>query len=389
MEILKIQQFQKYIYKTYVYIYQKIEALKDIEVLKVSAGWGHSAVLSTDNIPYLFGRTHDIHNILEIGQWYDASHRLAKWFNKFFGKSAVDLVLPEKFLFENEKIVDISTGMALTFFLTESGKLYSFGDNEYGQCGQGSDKNNIFTIGRVIGLDDEIVTKVICGFQHVMCLTKSGNIYGWGKSTRGQLGIGENDNLRKPMICDKLTSMVNSNRDKVIDISLGFSNGLGLTANGKIYTWGKFQSLKPNFKKKIYDDQLYPRRIDMKHRIVNIHSNMYISILQDIHQNLYMYGLRDALTALELIKQGKLRENNGLTRMVNTPKPVNMVELNKHNLVKIISGNNNFFGIDDNGVVYKWDWINPPTVMKECENLFVKDISVGWRHTLLSAKPRT
>lgn len=356
--------------------------------MKVSAGWGHSAILSTSNKPYLFGRTHDVHNILEIGRWYDASHRLAKWFNKFFGNTAVDLVLPEEFVFENEKIVDISTGMALTFFLTESGKLYSFGDNEYGQCGQGSDKNNLFTIGRVIGLDDEIVTKVICGFQHVMCLTKSGNIYGWGKSTRGQLGIGENDNIRKPVKCDKLTSIVKSGNDKIVDISLGFSNGLGLSSSGKVYTWGKFQSLKPNFKKKIYDDQLYPRRIEMKNRIIHIHSNMYISILQDIHQNLYMYGLRDALTALELIKQGKLRENNGLTRMVNTPKPVNMVELNKHNLVKIVCGNNCFYGIEDKGVVYKWDWINPPTIMKECENLFVKDISVGWRHTLLAAKPR-
>lgn len=273
----------------------------------------------------------------------------------------------------------------MSLFLTESGKIYSFGDNEYGQCGQGEERLNIFDVGRVQGLDNEIVKKVCCGFEHGMCLTKSNNVYGWGKSTRGQLGSGERDNVKTPILIEELCSFKN---DKVIDISCGFSNGLALTSKGKVYTWGKFQSLKPNFKKKIYEDEFYPRLINFNKKIKRIHSHMYISCLEDENGDLYMYGLRDALTTLELIKQGKLRENNGLTRMVHSLKPVNMSIFKNQKLKKILCGDSYFIAITNDGVVYKWDWINPPTIMKECENLIVNNISIGWRHTLLSAKPR-
>ncbi|CAN0474658.1 unnamed protein product, partial [Ascophyllum nodosum] len=87
----------------------------------------------------------------------------------------------------------VACSAALTVVLSEDGRVYCMGYNRWGQCGQGSD--NVFTIFeplRVGGqvLDDERVTSLAVGFQQVLVLCESGRVYGWGKSLRGQLGIG-------------------------------------------------------------------------------------------------------------------------------------------------------------------------------------------------------
>lgn len=91
------------------------------------------------------------------------------------------------------KAVSVACSAGLTVVLGEDGRVYCMGYNRWGQCGQGPE--NVFTIfeplcvgGNI--LDDERVTSLAVGFQQVLVLCESGRVYGWGKSLRGQLGIG-------------------------------------------------------------------------------------------------------------------------------------------------------------------------------------------------------
>lgn len=91
------------------------------------------------------------------------------------------------------KAVSVACSAGLTVILGEDGRVYCMGYNRWGQCGQGPD--NVFTIFEPLcvggnALDEERVTSLAVGFQQVLVLCESGRVYGWGKSLRGQLGIG-------------------------------------------------------------------------------------------------------------------------------------------------------------------------------------------------------
>lgn len=87
----------------------------------------------------------------------------------------------------------VACSAGLTVILDENGRVYCMGYNRWGQCAQGPDNVlAIFEPLRVGGdaLQDERVTSLAVGFQQVLVLCESGRVYGWGKSLRGQLGIG-------------------------------------------------------------------------------------------------------------------------------------------------------------------------------------------------------
>lgn len=91
------------------------------------------------------------------------------------------------------KAVSVVCSAGLTVVLGEDGRVYCMGYNRWGQCGQGP--GNVFTIFEPLcvggnNLDEERVTSLAVGFQQVLVLCESGRVYGWGKSLRGQLGIG-------------------------------------------------------------------------------------------------------------------------------------------------------------------------------------------------------
>ena len=40
-------------------------------------------------------------------------------------------------------------------------------------------------------LEGKKIKQVSCGFQHTMCITEDGELYGWGYGRSGALGLGD------------------------------------------------------------------------------------------------------------------------------------------------------------------------------------------------------
>ena len=79
-------------------------------------------------------------------------------------------------------------------FASTEGKLFSWGDNTYGQLGIGSQVTT-FT-GRpteVTSLRSVPLVRIACGGWHSFALTISGSVFGWGKNDFGQLGLGNRE----------------------------------------------------------------------------------------------------------------------------------------------------------------------------------------------------
>ena len=75
-------------------------------------------------------------------------------------------------------------------FSTEEGDVYVCGWNKNGQLGLASKQVDSPNICQVPSLPRKI-TKVSCGWNHTMALTKDGSVYVWGSNAFGQLGVPE------------------------------------------------------------------------------------------------------------------------------------------------------------------------------------------------------
>jgi alpha-tubulin suppressor-like RCC1 family protein len=93
----------------------------------------------------------------------------------------------------NDSIQLISLGAQHTLCLSNQGKLFSFGWNNYSQCGIKNQKiSNIqLEINKIEELNELKLGQKICdisaGEDHSLIVTESGRIYGFGLNNNGQL----------------------------------------------------------------------------------------------------------------------------------------------------------------------------------------------------------
>lgn len=244
------------------------------DVAQASAGWGASAILDTQGQVKLVGRPHDLMNLLRL---HRMPERVRSWANQGLDSSETTLVgsfisrligfasggddneaweaAREYSLIHDWTRVDFSTigdsqmtqvacSAGFVAMLGTTGTLYTMGLNNRGQCGMGQFSNNVWTPQPVVGItastkpvsqdseQDEPSVQVALGFQQGYALTKSGRVYSWGKANRGQLGReidADQDCLARPLLFD----------GKATQIASGLHHAALLTADGKVYIWGK------------------------------------------------------------------------------------------------------------------------------------------------------
>ena len=122
---------------------------------------------------------------------------------------------------------EISGGGAHTLAITETGELYAWGNNHYGQLGDGitGDKNTPTRIGNAINWK-----KISAGNVHNLAITETGELYAWGGNDYGELGDGTTANKDRPA---KI-----GNAKKWKKISAGNLHSLAITETGELYAWG-------------------------------------------------------------------------------------------------------------------------------------------------------
>ena len=266
-----------------------------------ASGWAHSAVVSSFGELWVWGRTHDMRNILRVNR----KSQLTSWLMGT-GRSVdaidpapvevpgVGVPLPrgdgeepldaeayslqlrgsensgEPLSFD-DRVVGVACSAALTGCFTESGKAFLFGDNRVGQCGNGNPSEREWNPVRLRGLPEgERVTSIALGYQHGLVATASGRVYAWGKGDRGQLGIGgkRTENKATPLpLFDKapvrVPTMSEMNlhaaalrRDASKMITEGEINRSGFSntpfEDGAIHA---DQGEKPTVEKEVYDEE--------------------------------------------------------------------------------------------------------------------------------------
>ena len=104
-----------------------------------------------------------------------------------FGKSKFAENAPSKFWIKRDTIVAISCGDEHTAVVTQTGRLFTFGSNEFGQLGLGHNES-ILKPSCVKSLKPDKVKAVACGKSHTIVSMASGLLWAFGSNAEGQLG---------------------------------------------------------------------------------------------------------------------------------------------------------------------------------------------------------
>jgi alpha-tubulin suppressor-like RCC1 family protein len=126
-------------------------------------------------------------------------------------------------------VQDIAAGDQHCLALISDETMWAWGDNAYGQLGDGTHGDNRFPPVHVKNLTE--VQAIDGGQAHSLAVKRDGTVWVWGSNAQGQLGIGESgDTYVYPMSLETISG--------VEDVAAGAAYSLALKSDGSVYAWG-------------------------------------------------------------------------------------------------------------------------------------------------------
>lgn len=127
----------------------------------------------------------------------------------------------------------LACGLRHSLVLNYDGRILSFGDNSFGQLGDGTNLNR--SLPTELDYPSDVVS-IAAGFWHSLAVTSDGTVYAWGRNLYGQLGTGDTKNESQPVLVPDLPP--------VAKVAAGAHHSVALTMDGAVYAWGRDTELE-------------------------------------------------------------------------------------------------------------------------------------------------
>ena len=129
-----------------------------------------------------------------------------------------------------DTIASICSETDYTLVLTQSGKIYFIN-----HCNSYINADSIAS--PIENPSHAFFVQIVMGECHSMALTKSGNVYSWGRSNfYGQLGLEDRVTPKRPSLIKALE------KESIIKIGASAFSSFALSKSGKLFIWGQWQS---------------------------------------------------------------------------------------------------------------------------------------------------
>jgi hypothetical protein len=139
------------------------------------------------------------------------------------GTSAIPFLIPGL-----QSSMQISAQCSNAAIVDVNGNVWAWGDNTYGQLGQGA-------AGGASGAPVHVVipvpvVSVAVGCYHMLAMTAGGQVYGWGRNLEGQIGLGNTLPQNSPVQNGALSN--------IAALAAGAFHSVALVGDGTIRTFG-------------------------------------------------------------------------------------------------------------------------------------------------------
>jgi alpha-tubulin suppressor-like RCC1 family protein len=244
----------------------------------------------------------------------------------------------------SDRIVGIAANKDHSLVLNAGGKVFSWGENIFGQLGDGTHvRKSIPSPISAASFGGNAVRDVKAGHYHSLARTADGNLYAWGNNSQGELGDGTNAAKAVPVRVSAPDGVT------FAAIEASYDNSLALTSAGKVYAWGS----NYNGALGIGEPCEYGFSRNRPVQVTALDSETITDISS---KGLHCLALTDdgRVYAWGSNEGGRLGAGSGLGDRINLPVPVSTLDGTR--ITKISAGNFNSLALDENGKVYEWGW---------------------------------
>ncbi|XP_051769112.1 retinitis pigmentosa GTPase regulator b isoform X1 [Ctenopharyngodon idella] len=293
-----------------------------------------------------------------------------------FGKSKFADNAPSKFWLKNDVPLRISCGDEHTALVTENGKLFMFGSNNWGQLGLGT-KTTVNKPTCVKALKSESVKLAACGRTHTLVYTSRGNLYASGGNNEGQLGLGDCDDRVSFHLVDFF-----SKHGPIKMLAAGSNTSAALTQDGRLYMWGDNSEGQIGLGKE--SNALTPQEVSVGKRVSWMSCGYYHSAFVTVDGALFTFGEKDS-GKLGLSTE-KLANHKVPQQVTNIPDKVVQVSCGGGHTVALTEHEVYSFGLGQFGQLGHGTFIfesRLPRVVEHFRRGRVKHVECGENHSAL------
>ena len=182
-------------------------------IVTVACGAEHVVALSNDGRLFSWGRNENG----QLGLGDNRQRQSAREIYTFPSTSKV--------------VKDVTCGGTHTLAVTSTDEIFAWGCNGHGQLGLGHpyDRNSPQ---RVEALCRRRIRRIAAGAQHSLVFVEIGGLHSFGCNDHGQLGLGTNIGSRVPAQVALL------NEAEIVSVGAGVLHSAAVSSTGACYTWG-------------------------------------------------------------------------------------------------------------------------------------------------------
>ncbi|KAG8179395.1 hypothetical protein JTE90_011404 [Oedothorax gibbosus] len=169
-------------------------------------------------------------------------------------------------------VKEVSSGKEHVLFLTNCGKVYSYGFGSKGQLGHGMIEN-VKEPAVIEALEGIEIKSISCGGWHSAAISTEGDLYMWGWNESGQLGLpcnqlrADNSPIEKEFetVCC-LPRVIDLEGEIPRIVRCGSRHTAVITENNQLWTWGWNGYGQLGHKKSLLSDK--PEKVDLPKDLV-------------------------------------------------------------------------------------------------------------------------
>jgi regulator of chromosome condensation len=203
-----------------------ISTFPSYSIGQIACGTDHVLALSTSGRIYAWGN----------GQQFQMGRRVIE-------RSRANGLIPRPLALS--KIRLIGAGSYHSFAVNTAGETFSWGLNQFGQCGVGEggrDGESITSPSLVEGLSGYDIVWIGGGEHHSLALTTDGKLLSWGRLDLDQLGFLKSEvpssALPQPNPRYVPTPTIIPNIPRMVFAACGTHHNIAISEDGETYSWG-------------------------------------------------------------------------------------------------------------------------------------------------------